>query len=73
MLSVWPPMDIMELGPKHIEPTPTNHDLVLDYLHVLPEVPDCSPLTPVASPDKWERSIPSPSCSPDIFLSLVFD
>jgi len=71
--SVWPPLDIEELGPDHIEPTPNNQDSFPDYLLVLPEVPVCSPLTPVGSPDKGDRSIPSPRCSPDTFLSLVFD
>ncbi len=68
-----PPLDIVELGPNIEEPSPTSQDPVLDYLLVLPEVPDYSPFTPIASMEKWDHSIPSPSCSPDTFLSLVFD
>jgi len=71
--SVWPSLDILEVGPNNVEPSPTSHDLVLDYLLVLLEVPDYSPLTLVAFTEKWGHSIPSPSCSPDTFLSLVFD
>jgi len=68
-----PPLDYEELGPYDEGPSPTSHGTLPDYLHVLPEVPDCSLLTLVASLDKWDHSIPSPSCSLDTFLSLVFD
>jgi len=47
--SVWPSLDIPELGPDDIGPTPTNCDPVPDYFHVLLEVLDCSVLTLVAS------------------------
>jgi len=71
--SVWPSLDIPELGPNIEEPSPPSQDPVPDYLLVLPEVLDYFLLTPVASPDKWDCTIPSPSCSPDTFWSLVFN
>jgi len=45
-------LDTVELSPDNIKPSPTSHDLVLDYLLVLPEVPDCSPFTLVTSMEK---------------------
>jgi len=65
-------LDIPAFGPDIDEPSSPSQDSVLDYLLFF-EVPDCSPLTQAASPDRWDRTIPSPSCSPDTFLSLVFD
>ena len=67
------PMEYEELGPYDEGPSPSSHGTLPDYLLVLLEVPVCSPLTPDGSPDKGDRSIPSPRCSPDTFLSLVFD
>jgi len=64
------PLDYEELGPYDKE---CSRGTLPDYLLVLPEVPVCSPLTPVGSPDKGDHSIPSPCCSPDTFLSLVSD
>ncbi len=71
--TVWPPMEYEELGPYDEGPSPTSRGTLPDYLIVLPEVPECSLLTLVGSPDKGDRSIPSPHFSPDTFLSLVFD
>jgi len=71
--TIWPPMEYEELGSYDEGPSPSSHGTFPDYLLVLQEVPVCSPLTPVGSPDKGDRSIPRPRCSPDTFLSLVFD
>ena len=60
--AILPNLDIMALGPDIKEPSPTSYDPVPDYLLVLPEVPDCSPFTPIDSTEEW-----------DSFLSLVFD
>jgi len=72
-LAKQPTLDIVELGPYIQEPFPISQDPVPDYILVLPEVQDHSLLTPVASMEKWDHSIPICSCSLDALLSLVFD
>jgi len=71
MSTVWPPLDYEELGPYDKEPLPTSCGTLPDYLLVLLEVPVCSPLTLVGSPDKGDHSIPSPLFS-RYFLESCF-
>jgi len=67
------PLDIVELGPSYTEPSLTSHGLLPDYPFVLWEAPSCSPSTPIAATEEWDHYIPTPSCTLDTFLSLVFN